>query len=72
VEENLNVEEERKMRSGCKLILMLIVLTVMVACATKAPKEETSLYDRLGGREAIQAVVNDFVDTVGADERITN
>ncbi len=35
-------------------------------------KKETSLYDRLGGMKAIQAVVNDFIDTVGGDKRITN
>ena len=45
---------------------------VLNACATSASKSEATLYDRLGGKEAIQAVVSDFVDTVGADERITN
>ncbi len=35
-------------------------------------KKEATLYDRLGGMKAIEAVVNDFIDTVGSDKRITN
>jgi hemoglobin len=31
---------------------------------------DASLYERLGGQEAIQAVVEDFVGNVAADERI--
>ena len=53
-------------------IFILTLLIVLNACATSAPKSEATLYDRLGGKEAIQAVVSDFVDTVGSDERITN
>jgi hemoglobin len=52
--------------------LILIVVIVMSACTTMEPKQEASLYDRLGGKKAIQAVINDFVDIVGADERIKN
>ena len=51
---------------------MLIALALVGACAKSTPKSEASLYDRLGGKKSIQAVVNDFVDTVGSDERITN
>jgi hemoglobin len=57
---------------SCKFIFMLGILVAIGACATQAPKEEATLYDRLGGKEAIQAVVSDFVDTVGGDKRITN
>ena len=55
-----------------RLIMALVLLAMLNACATSTPKSEATLYDRLGGKEAIQAVVNDFVDTVGADQRITN
>ena len=55
-----------------KLVVILITLAVMGACATKAPMKEATLFDRLGGKEAIQAVVSDFVDTVGGDKRIEN
>lgn len=33
---------------------------------------EKSLYDRLGGKPAIEAVVTDFLDRLGADTRIHN
>jgi hemoglobin len=52
--------------------VMLIVVAVMSACATMEPKQEASLYDRLGGKKAVQAVVNDFVNIVRTDERIKN
>jgi hemoglobin len=53
-------------------LVMLIVLVLISACATMETKQEASLFDRLGGKKAIQAVVNDFVDIVRADERIKN
>jgi hemoglobin len=37
--------------------------------ANSAPKEK-SLYDRLGGKKAISAVVDQFVGNVAADDRI--
>ena len=55
-----------------KIFVILIVLSVMSACTTMEPKKEASLYDRLGGKQAIQAVVNDFVETILTDKRITN
>ena len=35
-----------------------------------APAAERSLYDRLGGKEAITVVIDDFVANVAADKRI--
>ena len=40
------------------------------AAATAAPAADSSLYDRLGGKTAITAVVDDFVGNVAADKRI--
>ena len=40
------------------------------AAATAAPATDSSLYDRLGGKTAITAVVDDFVGNVAADKRI--
>ena len=37
---------------------------------TMKPMAEKSLYDRLGGKGAITAVVDDFVGSVAADKRI--
>jgi hemoglobin len=51
-------------------IPLLSAVLVAVGCASTAAKPETSLYQRLGGREAITAVVDDFVANVAADSRI--
>ena len=44
--------------------------TAVEGGAPAAPVAERSLYERLGGKEAITAVVDDFVANVGADARI--
>jgi hemoglobin len=48
-------------------ILLAIGLTTAIAHATFYQR---TLYDRLGGRPAITAVVNDFVGNVARDKRI--
>ena len=53
-------------------LILLIITAIAAACAQPTPKKEATLYERLGGKEAIAAVINDFVDTVGSDERIKN
>ena len=40
------------------------------ACADNMSKPEASLYQRLGGKDAITAVVDDFVGNVAGDNRI--
>ena len=61
-----------------------LLALVLVACSkTEAPADTTaaavadttavaakSLYDRLGGKDAITAVIDDFVANVAADKRI--
>src|SRR5262245_45397376 len=47
--------------------LILVMLLAVPALASAAPK---SLYDRLGGKPAIQAVVHDFLGNVAADAKI--
>ena len=48
------------------------LLTLTAGCASMAPQgmSDKSLYERLGGKEAITAVVDDFVGRVAADNRI--
>jgi len=49
------------------------LLLIAVACSTVEPpagKATASLYDRLGGKPAITAVVDKFVGNVGNDTRI--
>jgi hemoglobin len=58
----------------------LLVVTLMLGCASSKPAQsgeaaptavpEPKLYDRLGGKPAIEAVVDDFLGRVAADERI--
>ena len=54
-------------RSFCSLVLALAVLSVASDASSQATK---SLYDRLGGKAAIVAVVDDFVANCAADTRI--
>ena len=58
--------------------LILLVLGLAVACGgggkkpdtTTTTSESKTLYDRLGGKDAITAVVDEFVANVAADTRI--
>lgn len=56
------------------VFLTLACLLGALGCATTestaAPKDGKSLYDRLGGKPAITAVVDQFVANVAADKRI--
>jgi hemoglobin len=54
-------------RPLCSLALALAVLSVASDASGQATK---SLYDRLGGKAAIVAVVDDFVANCAADARI--
>lgn len=51
---------------------VLTALLGLAGCATpeRAKPAATSLYDRLGGMQAITAVVDDFVGNVATDTRI--
>jgi hemoglobin len=51
-------------------VLSIFILTA--GCASMAPPgmSDKSLYERLGGKETITAVVDDFVGRVAADKRI--
>ena len=42
----------------------------LAACATTMAAKPPSLYQRLGGREGIRGVVDDFVATAAADDRV--
>src|SRR5262245_18077549 len=50
-------------------VRLAIALTLTSSCAIAEPAPK-SLYQRLGGKQAISAVVNDFVANVAADKRI--
>ena len=50
---------------------MLAVAVSLAACSTPMkPMQDQSLYQRLGGKEAITAVIDDFIGNVAGDARI--
>jgi hemoglobin len=55
-------------RTFSKALLTLVALTGLVTTASAAG--EKTLYQRLGGKKAITAVVDEFVGRVAADNRI--
>ncbi|MGH8798985.1 MAG: group I truncated hemoglobin [Casimicrobiaceae bacterium] len=59
-----------------KLTFPALLGTVLLlgACQNMGmmPMQQKSLYDRLGGKDAIVAVVDDFVGNVAADNRINH
>jgi hemoglobin len=53
--------------------VLAVALVAAAGCATlddRIPIDKKSLYDRLGGKPAIAAVVDDFIGNVAADARI--
>lgn len=55
------------MKTIVKLSGVISVLLIIAGC-NQTP--QTPLYERFGGKPAISAVVNDFVDLVGQDRRV--
>lgn len=58
-----------KRQSVVSMAILSLVLMVGTGCAANQPQGK-SLYDRLGGKGAITAVVETFVGKVGGDQRI--
>lgn len=58
------------LRGLSTLAFVAILATFTSACSSMQPTPQKSLYDRLGGKPAIQAVVDDFIGNVAADPRI--
>ena len=52
------------------LLSGLVLAVALSACGHMEMKKESSLYDRLGGKPAITAVVDDFIGNVAGDSRI--
>ena len=50
--------------------LALVAALLLAACQDMGMAPQKSLYERLGGKDAITAVVDDFVANVAADKRI--
>jgi len=56
------------MRPMIRSVLLSVTVLIVSACASAPP--EPTLYQRLGGREAIKGVVDDAVANMAADPRI--
>jgi len=52
--------------------LAIAVVVTLLPITAGAQAKQTSLYDRLGGKKAITAVVDEFVGRVAADNRINH
>src|SRR5215467_4683535 len=57
-----------------KLWMGLLMAVFIAGCSSMSQQSmaDKSLYERLGGKEAITAVVDDFVGRVAADNRINS
>lgn len=62
------------MRPMSRAVLMAVCAVTFTACASAPPEMPAgpTLYQRLGGREAIKGVVDDFVANMAADSRVNN
>ena len=60
------------MRLMIRAALMAVVAVSLAACASAPPETPAgpTLYQRLGGREGIKGVVDDFVANMAADPRV--
>lgn len=58
------------MNHRAALLSGLVLAMALSACSQMEMKKETSLYERLGGKPAITAVVDDFIGNVAGDSRI--
>jgi hemoglobin len=64
------VGKENTMRAVNRMIRAVAAGALLLGCASGVSAADKSLYDRLGGKPAITAVVDDFVGNVAADNRI--
>ena len=58
------------MAAPVKALLASIAALCIAACAATRPVQEPTLYERVGGRAAITAVVDDAIVNMSADTRI--
>src|SRR5215468_625996 len=63
-----NEKKRRLKMRGVRTVGIALCFLMGLACAAMA--QEKSLYDRLGGKDSIKAVVDEFVTRVAADTRI--
>jgi hemoglobin len=63
-------QQRRLMRTAASILALSLFLTFSASApAMSQPQKEKSLYQRLGGYDAIAAVVDDFIGRLVADKR---
>lgn len=70
-------KQTSRLRLICLIVLAVITFTLTTSAQTSADKtgtmaSEKSLYERLGGYDAVSAVVESFADKLFADSRINS
>src|SRR5262245_46565523 len=60
--------KERKKMGRLRVVRIALCLSALLAGGAVA--QDKSLYDRLGGKDAIKAVIDELVTIVAADDRI--
>jgi hemoglobin len=50
--------------------LFVITMSFVTGCGSSTPPSDKSLYERLGGHEAVVAVIDDFVGRAAADPAV--
>jgi len=68
---DVDVDLSKLLRGKCMFMTKIGLIGALIAAsAASIVQAQTSLYDNLGGKKAIIAVVDDFVGRVAADKRI--
>ena len=64
----------RRMRTVARVVMGAVLAATLAACASTSTEQASgpTLYQRLGGREAIKGVVDDFVANMVADPRVNS
>lgn len=61
------------MKSLLKTVFVVLFMAILAGCmSSQSTMKEKSLYERLGAKDAITAVVDEFVGNVAADKRINS
>lgn len=53
-----------------KLFLTTVIVCFMAACSHLTTHSSTSLYEKLGGEEGVERIVNNLTNNIGHDEQI--
>ncbi len=64
-------EQQRLARASLLVIALSLLISLCASTPAHGQGKQKSLYQRLGGYDAIAAVVDDFIKRLASDERFT-